>query len=217
MAKKKQTEGETPQKIDEKLRKQIMKEEKEKLTKQAEKIALKKVTEIQLATQAPISEQQKDAVKLLGNGFSQEETAEKLGIECKAIEAWMQQSNFTMALNENTIKQGSSDRNERIRQAKRIVQSINDTIAEKITNDELKNLNMSTLNKMLLDWSNRLDTLVDQKQDVGKQDLTVLILNHVQKNNAKNYDKVEDFLNDKEFSYPTLDVVDAEYTEVKDE
>ena len=113
---------------------------------------------------------------------------------------------FIRLVNELTVKEGFTDKNERIRSAKRIAEELNSKLLEKIVNGELDAMPASTLSKLAMEWAARVDGLVDKKEETGKKDLTVLILNHVQSTNGKKYDKLDDFLSDEDFAFPTIDV-----------
>lgn len=196
--------------VDKKTKKKILEEQRDKLEKVAEKIALKTMTEMQLATQAPLSDEQKRAVKLIASGKTYDEVAFLLGKRTQEVTAWMGQPSFSMAVNEATIKEGMSDKNERIRKAKRIAESLSDKMIEKIENGELDNVPVSMLSQLAKQWAERVDTLVDKKEEVGQRDLTVLILNHVQGSKGKKFDSLDDFLSDKEDRFPTIDTVASE-------
>jgi hypothetical protein len=188
------------------LKKKILAEEKDKLENAAKKIALKTMTEMQLATQVELSEEQKTAAKMRGEGKTYDEIANSLGKKRQEVIAWASQPSFSRAVNEATLKEGLSDKNERVRKAKRIAESINDAILTKIENGDLDNVSMSTLSQLALQWSQRVDALVDKKDEgIDKKDLTVLILNHVQESSSKKYNSLDDFLTDPQFMYPTID------------
>lgn len=206
---KKSTRGrkkKDPTAVDKKTRKQIVSEEINKIEKVAEKIALKTMTEMQLATQAPLSDDQKEGAKLIASGYDYDEVASRLGKKRQEVVAWMGQPSFTRVVNELTIKEGLSDKNERIRKTKRIAEELTNAMLEKLANGDAGDMPLSTLSKLAMEWSGRIDNLVDKKEETSKKDLTVLILNHVQSTNGKKYDKLDDFLSDDEFAFPTIDV-----------
>ena len=197
------------------LKKQVLAENADKIEKMAQKAALQAMTEVQLATQVELTEEQKDAAKLLATGYSVIEVADKTGIKRQEISAWLGLPSFVRAMNEATIKEGASDKNERIRNARRIYDEVYAAMMQRITSGDLSKMPIAVLDKMLLTWAARMDALVDKKddKDATRKDLTVLILGHVQDKNGKKYDKIDDFLNDEEFKYPTIDT----YAEVVDE
>jgi hypothetical protein len=206
MAKKDKKEIEIV-KIDKKTRKKIVGEEIQKVEKAAQRAALKAMTELQLATQSNLSDEQKKAAKLIGSGYTFDETSTQLGKKRQEVVAWMAQPAFARLVNEVTIKEGSADKNERVRTSKRIVDELTSAMILKIADGSLENMPIGVLSDLLQKWSTRLDSLVDKKEEIsGNKDLTVLILNHVQSQNGKKYDKLDDFLTDEQFSYPILDV-----------
>jgi hypothetical protein len=198
-----------PKKITAKVRKEVIAQEQDKLEVAAKKIALKTMTEMQLATQVELTDLQKQAAKLLAQGFTHEETASKIGLTQQEVVAWMALPSFVREVNEKTIKEGASDKNERVRSAKRIHDEILNAILKKAADDKFEDLPLSVLHDMFLKISGRIDTLVDKKEEQTKKDLTVLILGHVQQQNGKQYNQLDDFLNDPEFKFDTIDV-DAE-------
>lgn len=192
-------------------RKKILQEEAGKLEKAAQKVALKAMAEMQLATQVELTPVQKEAAHQLSSGYNFDEVAEELGLKRQEIVAWMAQPAFAREVNERTVKHGASDKNERIRVSKRIHDEVFGALLERIQNEDLKNMPIASLNDILLKWSARMDSLVDKKEETTKKDLTVLILGHVQeKNQGKNYNNIDDFLNDPEFKYATAIDVEAE-------
>jgi hypothetical protein len=200
--------------IDAKTRKKIIEEEKNKLKKEAEKLALQIQAKAQLETQAQLSPEQKDAALLIASGYTQKEVSDRLMVNLSTIEEWLKLPHFARALNEYTIKEGVSDKNDRIRKQKRVVEEMYNALMKKIANSDLDGLSLSTLNDMLLKHSDRLDKLVDKKEeDVGKRDLTVLILNHAKETSGKQYKNFEEFLEDDDFRFPTIDVQAEEVNE----
>lgn len=195
--------------IDDKLRKKIINEEKDKLHKEADKLALKLKTTLDLETQVKLTDEQNNAAIMLASGYSFKEVADSLGVPLTTIEGWMKDGAFARQMNEYSIKEGVSDKNDRIRKTKRIVEEMHNALLTKILNGDLKKMSAKELNEMLLKQTERLDKLLDKKDDIANKDLTVLILNYGKEKSAKDYSSLEEMLDDEEYKYPTLDV-DAE-------
>jgi len=199
------------------LKKDIIKEKTQQLTKLANDVAERAMMELQLQTQVQLSDKQKEAVKLLGAGYSNSETANKLGVCYETIMDWHKIVPFMAAVTDATHREGLSDRGNRIKASKRIAQSITDAMIDKIVNGDLDGMRIQELSELALKWSTRLDALVDKKEDINNKDLTVLILNHVQENSKKKYNKIEDFLEDDAFKYPVIDIDSEDVTEKPNE
>lgn len=196
------------------LEKELLKKSQDKLEKKAASIVKRKMTELQLAEQVQLSEDQKIAVKFLADGLGTKKTAEKLNKSEEEINQWMKVPAFLRAVNEATLKDGISDRSERIRRIKRILNAVDEEIFEKIENDDLSNMRISDLSRLRTELINKLDFYVDKKEDIATRDLTVLLINHVQEKNGKEYKEFNDLLNDPDFQFPTIE---TEFKEIKNE
>jgi hypothetical protein len=218
--KKKDTKKETKAvEVSEKIRKQVIKESKEKLKKEAEKIALQLKTEMELETQIELTDIQEEAALLISCGFSYEETATKTGVALREIKGWMKLPHFVRRMNELTVKEGTSEKNERIRKQKRIVDELYDVFLDR--KDELKKVGIKDLMEIMLKQGDRLDKLVDKNEEKTQNNsFTMLILNHGKTTSGRDYKDIEEFFNDEEYSYPTLnsdDIIDVSAEEVKDD
>lgn len=214
MTKKKNTDI-VPVDVSKEVEKAILEKHKAKLEEHVKKLTLKYQTEQQLQTQAALSEDQKSAIHLLSEGYTTDETARKVGVTEDAIFAWLAQSNFARAMQEATVKGGLSDRGNRIRTTKRIAQKINDKLAEKLDEDDyLDSISPQMLSQLALIWQQRMDVLIDKNEDKNVNDLAQLIVTYMRSVGGKSHATLEDFLNDDEYKYPT---VDAEAVEVINE
>jgi transcriptional regulator with XRE-family HTH domain len=189
-------------------RKKILAEESAKLEKVAQKAALKAMTEVQLLDQKELTADQKEAADLLGQGISYQEVAERLGKKKQEVVAWMALPSFVREKTERTLKHGSSDKTERVSIAKRIHDEMWRQMLNRIEAGDLDNMTFSQLEKFYLTYAQRIDTLIDkdESKNAPQSGLAVLILKHVQSSSGKQYDKLEDFLGDEEYKYPTIDV-----------
>lgn len=192
--------------IDDNLRRKIINEEKDKLKKEADKLALQLQTKLDLETQVKLTDEQNNAAIMLASGYSFKEVADSLSVPLMTIEGWMKDGGFARQVNEYSIKEGVSDKNDRVRKTKRLVEEMHNALLTKILKGDLKNVSIKEINEMLLKQTDRLDKLLEKKDDLASKDLTVLILNYGKEKSAKDYSSLEDMLEDDEYKYPTLDI-----------
>ena len=193
--------------IDEKVRKKVLADAKDQLKKEAEKLALQLATKAELDTQVELTPNQLEAALLIGSGYSFREAADRLEVSIADIEAWMKMPTFARKMNEYSIKGGASDKNDRVRKTKRIVEELHQALLAKIANNDLSGMTVFQVNEMLLKQAARLDKLVDEdNKDVVNKDLTILILNHAKDASGKEYKSLKDMFDDDEYKFPTIDV-----------
>jgi hypothetical protein len=188
--------------IDENVRKKIINDKKEELAISAEKIAREMAARMDLEISATLSDEQKEAALLYASGFSIDEIASRLNIMNVTFEKWLKIPAFSKQINEYIYSNGLVDKTERIRLAQRRLKALNDAFFDKI--DDINNLNITTLSKMILEHNKEISELVDNKVDNTKNDISILIVNHY-KNQGKQYSDIDDLLNDPEFNFPVID------------
>jgi hypothetical protein len=188
--------------IDENVRKKIINDKKEELAISAEKIAREMAARMDLEISATLSDEQKEAALLYASGFSIDEIASRLNIMNVTFEKWLKVPAFSKQINEYIYSNGLVDKTERVRLAQRRLKALNDAFFDKI--DDINNLNITTLSKMILEHNKEISELVDNKVDNTKKDISILIVNHY-KNQGKQYSDIDDLLNDPEFNFPVID------------
>jgi hypothetical protein len=222
MPKKKQNEEKVVKKskkdsatVDKKIKKQIIQEAKADLEKAAEKEAKKLLAMTKLETQIELSDIEKDAARYRALGFTIEEVSEKTGLSLTAIADLHKLPHWVSAMQEMTLKEGFSDRAERVRGANRLFTSLQETLVKKVAEGKLDDLSVAQLMDMLLKMGTRLDSLADKKEDgTGKRDITVLILNHQKENSGKDYKNLKEMFKEDMEMFP---VIDGDYEVVEDE
>jgi hypothetical protein len=155
-----------------------------------------------LEISATLSDEQKEAALLYASGFSIDEIASRLNIMNVTFEKWLKVPAFSKQINEYIYSNGLVDKTERVRLAQRRLKALNDAFFDKI--DDINNLNITTLSKMILEHNKEISELVDNKVDNTKKDISILIVNHY-KNQGKQYSDIDDLLNDPEFNFPVID------------
>jgi hypothetical protein len=195
------------QNIDDAVRKKIIEEKKDELAVTAENIAREMAARMDLEITGPLTQLQNEAALLYANGHNIEEVSNKLGIMNVTFEGWLKVPAFAKKINEYIYSEGLVDKAERVRVAKRRLKKLNDAFFEKI--DDIDQLSVTTLSKMILEHNRELSELVDTKVDNTKKDISILIVNHY-KSQGKQYSDIDDLLNDPEFNFP---VIDAEFTD----
>ena len=188
--------------IDENVRKKIINDKKEELAISAEKIAREMAARMDLEISSALSDEQKEAALLYASGFSIDEIAAKLNIMNITFEKWLKVPAFSKQINEYIYSNGLVDKTERVRLAQRRLKALNDAFFDKI--DDINNLSITTLSKMILEHNKEISELVDNKVDNTKKDISILIVNHY-KNQGKQYSDIDDLLNDPEFNFPVID------------
>jgi hypothetical protein len=190
--------------IDDNVRKKIIEEKKEEMSISAEKIAKEMAARMDLEITQQLSDIQKEAALLYASGFNIVEISDKLGIMNTTFEQWLKVPAFSKQINEYIYSEGLVDRGERVRVAKRRLQKLNDAFFDKL--DDIDQLSVTTISKMILDHNRELSELVDKKEEgTNKQDISILIVNHY-KNQGKEYSEIDDLLNDPEFKFPVIDI-----------
>lgn len=190
--------------IDDNVRKKIIEEKKEEMSISAEKIAKEMAARIDLEITQNLSDIQKEAALLYASGFSIAEVAEKVGIMNVTFEQWLKVPAFAKQINEYIYSDGLVDKSERVRVAKRRLQKLNDAFFDKL--DDIDQLSVTTISKMILEHNKELSELVDKKEEgINKNDISILIVNHY-KNQGKQYNEIDDLLNDPEFAFPVIDI-----------
>lgn len=192
--------------VDDNLRRKIINEEKDKLKKEANKLALQLQTTIDLETQVKLTDEQNNAAIMIASGYSFKEVADSLMIPLMTVEAWMKDGAFVRQMNEYSIKEGVSDKNDRVRKTKRIVEEMHNALLTKILKGDLKNVSVKEINEMLLKQTERLDKLLDKKEDLANKDLTVLILQYGKEKSSKDYSSLQEMFDDEDEKYPVLDI-----------
>lgn len=188
--------------IDENVRKKIINDKKEEMAVSAEKIAREMAARMDLEISAVLTDQQKEAALLYASGFSIDEIATKLNIMNIEFEKWLKVPAFSKQINEYIYSNGLVDKTERVRLAQRRLKALNDAFFDKI--EDVNNLSITTLSKMILEHNKEISELVDNKVDNTKKDISILIVNHY-KNQGKQYSDIDDLLNDPEFNFPVID------------
>lgn len=190
--------------IDDNIRKKIIEEKKEEMSVSAEKIAKEMAARMDLEITQQLTDVQKEAALLYASGFGISEVSEKLGIMNTTFEQWLKAPSFAKQINEYIYSEGLVDKGERVRVAKRRLQKLNDAFFEKL--DDIDQLSVTTISKMILEHNRELSELVDKKEEgVNKNDISILIVNHY-KNQGKQYSEIDDLLNDPEFKFPIIDI-----------
>lgn len=191
--------------IDDSIRRKIINEEKDKLKTEANKLALQLQTKLDLETQDKLTDEQKNAAIMLASGYSFKEVADSMMVPLMTIEGWMKDGSFARQVNEYSVKEGVSDKNDRIRKTKRIVEEMHNALLTKILKGDLKNVSIKEINEMLLKQTERLDKLLDKKDDLATKDLTVLILDYSKNKTGKQFSSIEELFDDPDERYPTID------------
>lgn len=192
------------QNIDDNVRKKIIEEKKGELAVAAEDIAKEMAARMDLQISGVLTDTQKEAAFLYASGLSIDEVTTKLGLMNITFEKWLKIPAFSKQINEYIYSEGLVDKGERVRVAKRRLKKLNDAFFDKI--DDIDQLSITTLSKMILEHNKELSDLVDKKEDgVGKQDISILIVNHY-KSQGKQYDGIDDLLNDPDFAFPVIDI-----------
>lgn len=190
--------------VDDNIRKKIIEEKKEEMSISAEKIAKEMAARMDLEITQQLTEVQKESALLYASGFSIAEISEKLGIMNTTFEQWLKVPAFAKQVNEYIYSEGLVDKGERVRVAKRRLQKLNDAFFEKL--DDIDQLSVTTISKMILEHNKELSELVDKKEEgINKNDISILIVNHY-KNQGKQYNEIDDLLNDPEFAFPVIDI-----------
>jgi transcriptional regulator with XRE-family HTH domain len=208
-SKKKQETG-----VDVKALEKIKDDSPGKTLQEIEKIANRTVTALEVQAQKELNQKQLDAIQLLSMGYTKREVANKVEVSEKELDKWYKIPNFVRELNGLTLREGLSDKHERIRQAKRIADELSNKMIEKLTSDEIDNLSIPTLSKLANEWASRLDSLVDEKEDKTVKDFTLMILSYVKESSGKHYDNFDEFIDEASNKYP---VIDAEFEEIKND
>lgn len=190
--------------IDENVRKKIIEDKKEEMSVSAEKIAKEMAARMDLEITQELSDIQKEAALLYASGFGIAEVSEKLHILNTTFEQWLKIPAFAKQVNEYIYSDGLVNKGERIRVAKRRLQKLNDAFFDKL--DDIDQLSVTTISKMILEHNRELAELVDKKEEgTNKNDISILIVNHY-KSQGKQYNEIDDLLNDPEFKFPVIDV-----------
>lgn len=190
--------------IDDNVRKKIIEEKKEEMSVSAEKIAKEMAARMDLEITQELSDIQQEAALLYASGFSIAEIAEKCFILNTTFEKWLKLPAFAKQINEYIYSDGLVDKGERVRVAKRRLQKLNDAFFDKL--DDIDQLSVTTISKMILEHNKELSELVDKKEEgTNKNDISILIVNHY-KNQGKQYNAIDDLLNDPEFKFPVIDI-----------
>jgi len=190
--------------IDENVRKKIVEEKKEEMSITAEKIAKEMAARMDLEITQELSDIQKEAALLYASGYSIMEVSDKLHIMNTTFEQWLKVPAFSKQINEYIYSDGLVDKSERVRVAKRRLQKLNDAFFDKL--EDIDQLSVTTISKMIIEHNRELSELVDKKEDGNnKQDISILIVNHY-KNQGKQYNEIEDLLSDPEFIFPVIDI-----------
>jgi hypothetical protein len=190
--------------IDDNVRKKIIEDKKEEMSVSAEKIAKEMAARMDLEITQQLSDIQKEAALLYASGFSIAEVSDKLCVLNTTFEQWLKVPAFAKQINEYIYNDGLVDKGERVRVAKRRLQKLNDAFFDKL--DDIDQLSVTTISKMILEHNRELSELVDKKEEgVNKNDISILIVNHY-KNQGKQYNEIDDLLNDPEFKFPIIDI-----------
>lgn len=190
--------------VDDNVRKKIIEEKKEEMSISAEKIAKEMAARMDLEITQDLSDIQKEAALLYASGYSIMEVSDKVHIMNTTFEQWLKIPAFAKQINEYIYSEGLVDKTERIRVAKRRLQKLNDSFFDKL--EDIDQLSVTTISKMILDHNKELSDLVDKKEEgSNKQDISILIVNHY-KNQGKQYNEIDDLLNDPEFRFPVIDI-----------
>lgn len=190
------------------------KDKKNDLARDAMKIAKKLAAKNQLQLQEILTDTQKRAAKLLGEGFTIEEVSKKCSVTEHTINSWMEKPSFLVVLNETTKKVGFSDKDFRIRFAKRMMSEISQKMIEKI--DTLDEMGFEKLQRLFLEMSASIQKDTEEKVLNVGGDLSVLIVNHF-KSKGHEAESLEDVFNKDSQKFPTFDTIDAEFEELKED
>jgi hypothetical protein len=190
------------------------KDKKNDLARDAMKIAKKLAAKNQLQLQEILTDTQKRAAKLLGEGFTIEEVSKKCSVTEHTINSWMEKPSFLVVLNETTKKVGFSDKDFRIRFAKRMMSEISQKMIEKI--DTLDEMGFEKLQRLFLEMSASIQKDTEEKVLSVGGDLSVLIVNHF-KSKGHEAESLEDVFNKDSQKFPTFDTIDAEFEELKED
>lgn len=190
------------------------KDKKNDLARDAMKIAKKLAAKNQLQLQEILTDTQKRAAKLLGEGFTIEEVSKKCSVTEHTINSWMEKPSFLVVLNETTKKVGFSDKDFRIRFAKRMMSEISQKMIEKI--DTLDEMGFEKLQRLFLEMSASIQRDTEEKVLNVGGDLSVLIVNHF-KSKGHEAESLEDVFNKDSQKFPTFDTIDAEFEELKED
>jgi len=190
--------------VEENVRKKIIEEKKEEMSVTAEKIAKEMAARMDLEITQELSDIQKEAALLYASGYSIAEVSDKVHIMNTTFEQWLKIPAFSKQINEYIYSDGLVNKSERVRAAKRRLQKLNDAFFDKL--DDIDQLSVTTISKMIIEHNRELSELVDKKEDGdNKQDISILIVNHY-KNQGKQYNEIDDLLNDPEFKFPVIDI-----------
>lgn len=197
--------------LDENVIKQVLEDKKEEMSIEANKIAKEMAARMDLAIDTDtLTDLQKTVALKFGSGFSIQEVCDEYNILPEEFKQWMKIPAFAKQVTEYIYSEGMVDKGERIRSEKRMLEAIRDEIFDRIQNNDLKSVNLTTLFKLWQDINPGFSDKVDEKKDdSGTRDISILIVNHY-KSQGKNYDTLDQFLTDPSFKFDNYIDVESE-------
>lgn len=201
--------------LDENVIKQVLEEKKEEMSIEASKIAKEMAARMDLAIDTDVlTDKQKSVALKFGSGYSVDKVCEEFDITPNEFKEWLKIPAFAKSVNESIYNDGMSVKGERIRSEKKFLEAIRDELFERIENNDLKNLNTTTLFKLWQDLNPGFSDKVDEKaEDKSGKDVSVLIVNYFKDQKGKQYDSLDQFLNDPSFNYKNR-IIDIDSEEV---
>lgn len=198
--------------IDEDVINKIIEEKKGELVLEADKIAKEMVAKIDLQIDSDaLTDNQKLAAKMFARGGSIDDIAEKFGLTISQFEQWLKNPAFFKSINEYLFDSTVVNKNERIRQEAYMLEKIGQEIYKRIEDNELSNMQLSSLFKLYQDHSRLLAEKVDKTEEKdGTKDVSVLIVNYFKNEKGKDYDGLEQFLSDPKFNFNNFIDVESE-------
>lgn len=189
------------------------KDKKNDLAKDAMKIAQKLAAKNQLELREILTENQKRAAGLIGEGYSLKEVAQMCSTTEHALTTWMEKPSFLLIVNETTKKQGFSDKDFRIRYTKRMMQEISNRMIDKI--GELDEMGFEKLQKLFMDLQASMVRDTEEKVLNVGGDLSVMIVNHF-KSKGLEAQSLDDVFTKESEKFPTFETIEAEFEELNE-
>jgi len=195
----------------EKKPKKDKKDKKNDLAKDAMKIAQKLAAKNQLELKEILTENQKRAASLIGEGYTLKEVAQMSSTTEHTLATWMEKPSFMLIVNETTKKQGFSDKDFRIRHTKRMMQEISNRMIDKI--GELDDMGFEKLQKLFLEMQSSMHKETEEKIINVGGDLSVMIVNHFRSKGVETKSLDDVFMQDIQ-KFPTYETIEAEFEEL---
>lgn len=198
--------------LDENVIKQVLEEKKEEMSIEAGKIAKEMAARMDLAIDTDtLTDKQKSVALKFGSGYSVDKVCEEFDISPNEFKEWLKIPAFAKSVNESIYNDGMSVKGERIRSEKKFLEAIRDELFDRIENNDLKNLNTTTLFKLWQDLNPGFSDKVDEKsEDKSGKDLNILVVNYFREKKGKEYTSIDAFLDDPSFNFKNIIDVESE-------